>query len=387
MTISSTINRVSYSGDGGTTTFSVPFAFFDDDELQVIERVTVTGVETVLSLNNDYTVGGGDGTTGTIMATTVPPSTVSWTILRKTKRTQSIDYTDNDPFPAETHERGLDRITMIAQDSASSVDRALRFPVTDLTTLGPDIPNSMARAGKYLAFDENGLPIASTGPTGASAIPVSSFIEGLLDDSDAATARATLGLAIGTDVAPAGDSGDFVGHVAAYVGVTPPSGWLLLNGDTIGNISSGADHESADYEELFVLLWESMGVDEAVVEPDPRGGSASFDWMNAKTIKLPDVRGRTLIGTGQGESLTDRTHGIRGGAETHLLTASESGLPTHSHTYTRYQTGYVNGSPNGSPNTWFNVSTQATGSNTAQDAAQAHNNMQPFLALNYIVKY
>ena len=96
---------------------------------------------------------------------------------------------------------------MIAQDSASAVDRALRFPLTDLSTLDPEIPNSMARAGKYLAFDASGLPIASTGPTGASTIPVSSFIEGLLDDGDAETARATLGLSIGTDVAPAGISG------------------------------------------------------------------------------------------------------------------------------------------------------------------------------------
>jgi hypothetical protein len=385
MTISSTINRVSYNGDDGTTTFSVPFAFFDEDELQVIERVTATGVEAVLSLSNDYTVGGGDGTTGTITATIVPPSTVSWTILRRTRRTQSIDYTDNDPFPAETHERGLDRITMIAQDSASSVDRALRFPVTDLATLGPEIPNSMARAGKYLAFDENGMPIASTGPTGASTIPVSSFIEGLLDDSDAATARATLGLSIGTDVAPAGIKGDFPGRVAAYVGVTPPSGWLLLNGDTFGNLSSGADHESADYEDLFLLFWASMADEQAPVSTG-RGASASVDWLNAKTLTLPDLRGRVVIGSGSGAGLTARTHGATGGEEAHLLTSAESGLRDHTHN-TEDNGGHytINSGTSYNVVSSYGSGTGVTGG--AQNAVEAHNNMQPFLALTYVVKY
>lgn len=383
MTISSTINRVSYTGNGSTADFDIPFGFFDEGELQVIERDTASGVETIKSLDNDYTV---NSEASKIVAATAPPSTVSWTILRKTKRTQLIDYTDNDPFPAETHERGLDRVTMIAQDSASSVDRALRFPATDLTTLDPEIPNSMARAGKYLAFDEDGLPIASAGPTGTSEIPVSSFIEGLLDDSDAENARATLGLTIGTDVAPAGISGDFVGRVAAYVGVTPPSGWLILNGDTIGNLSSGADHESTDYEELFVLFWNSMADTEAPVSGGRGIGTATDDWFAGKTLTMPDLRGRTILGSGAGNGLTARTNGEVGGEETHLLTDNE--MPSHTHGTTPSTpkvgtTSYAwnGGSTSDSPRNVTNLSINAAGGD------QPHNNMQPWLALNYIVKY
>lgn len=391
MTISSTINRISYAGDGTSTTFSVPFAFFDKDELQVIERVIATGAETVLSLENDYAVSGGDGTVGEVEAIVAPPSTVNWTILRKTNRTQSIDYTDNDPFPAETHERGLDRITMIAQDSASAVDRALRFPVTDLSTLDPEIPNTMLRAGKYLAFDANGLPIASAGPAGESTVPVSSFIEGLLDDGNAETARATLGLTIGTDVAPAGITGDFVGRVAAYIGVTPPSGWLLLNGDTIGNLSSGAVHESADFEDLFMLFWNSMANTEAPVSGGRGGGTANDDWLAAKTLTIPDLRGRLILGSGTGTGLTAHTHGGSGGAETHLLSANESGLPAHNHSVTLAGASWTQGDNDSSSfppaNVWRISATRSTGNNAAQNASQSHNNMQPFLALNYIVKY
>jgi microcystin-dependent protein len=386
MTISSTINRISYEGNGATLAFSVPFSFFDEDELQVIERTNATGIEIVKSLNNDYTVEGGGGADGSVIATIAPPATVSWTVLRRTKRTQEIDYTDNDPFPAETHERGLDRITMIAQDSANAVDRALRFPATDVATLNPEIPNSMARAGKYLAFDSGGLPIASAGPAGDSAIPVSSFAEMLLDDTDAAAARATMGLVIGTDVAPAGISGDFVGRVSAFVGLNAPSGWLLLDGSTIGNLGSGAEQVSEDYENLYALFWDSMADTEAVVSTG-RGANAASDWLAGKTLKLPDLRGRTVVGTGTGTGLTARIHGGAGGTETHLLTAAQSGLPAHSHTYTRYGNGWVQGENNGSPNVWRDSSTQSTSTNVAANAAQAHPNMQPFLALSYIVKY
>ena len=198
MTVTSTTNRVSYTGDGSTKDFAVPFEFFAEDELQVIERVIATGAETTKMLNSDYTVEDGSGATGTVKAITAPAATVSWTVVRSTKQTQEIDYTDNDPFPASTHEDGLDRATMIAQDSKADTDRALKFPVTDSESLSAEIPNSVLRASKFLAFDSSGLPIASAGPTGDSSIPVSSFIETLLDDADAAIARTTLG-AISTE--------------------------------------------------------------------------------------------------------------------------------------------------------------------------------------------
>ena len=49
-----------------------------------------------------------------------------------------------------------------------------------------------------------------------------------------------------------------VGAVIQGFYTTPPNGYLLLNGDTIGDVGSGADIESADNENLFKKLWDNM---------------------------------------------------------------------------------------------------------------------------------
>ena len=190
MTISTTTSSISYSGNGVTTGFAVPFPFFASDELEVIERVTSTGAETTKVLTTDYTVVGGDGSTGTVTMLTAPASGRTLTIRRNTDRTQETDYPENDPFPAASHERALDRLTAIVQEvERDQTGRALLVPKTD-GAVGT-LPNSVDRASKYLAFDASGNPMAAAAPAGTSV--VTAFGASLIDDATAAAARATLG--------------------------------------------------------------------------------------------------------------------------------------------------------------------------------------------------
>jgi len=124
MTVSSTTNRISYAGDGTTKDFTYPFKIFAETDLVVILR-DADGNETTLTLNTDYTVSGvGNESGGTVSLTTAPASGETLVIIRQLPLTQETDYVENDPFPAESHEEALDRLTMIAQQLQEQIDRA-----------------------------------------------------------------------------------------------------------------------------------------------------------------------------------------------------------------------------------------------------------------------
>ena len=78
MTLDSTTSKVQYTQSGTTTAWPVPYKFLDNEDLIVI--TTVSGVDTTLVLDTDYTVdGAGDDAGGTV--------TISPAVARGTKVT------------------------------------------------------------------------------------------------------------------------------------------------------------------------------------------------------------------------------------------------------------------------------------------------------------
>lgn len=165
------------------------------------------------------------------------------------------------------------------------------------------------------------------------------------------------------------------GSVTMFAGATAPTGYLLCDGTAVSRTL---------YADLFTAIGTTYGVGD---------GSTTFN--------LPDLRGRSPLAAGAGAGLTPRALAATGGAETVTLDATM--MPSHTHTHNANggtgsladpATGlaYSNSQntagagldvTNGEPNLYTTpiaLTINSTG------GGQPHANMQPFLALNFIIK-
>jgi hypothetical protein len=180
MTVSSTTSKASYSGNGTTTAFTVPFYFLEAADVQVILRSSA-GVETVQALTTNYTVAGAGVTSGgTVTMLVAPAAGTTLTILRNIEATQETDLVPNDRLPAETLEVALDKATMLIQQLDEEAGRSLKYPASD-NIASAQFPASSARANKFLSFDANGLLAMTVG--------VDSSLDVFIQDGSGATPR------------------------------------------------------------------------------------------------------------------------------------------------------------------------------------------------------
>jgi hypothetical protein len=154
MTLTSETVRVQYSGDGGTTAFSITFAFWDDDDPQAVLTNSL-GAETTWVRGTQYTISGGDGSTGTLTVTTsptdyTPASGEKLTITSNLDDTQDTDLPAGGAFPVTSVEQQLDKIVRMIQQKAEAIGRALKLPVSSTVT---DIEIPDPSASKFLRWD------------------------------------------------------------------------------------------------------------------------------------------------------------------------------------------------------------------------------------------
>ena len=169
---------------------------------------------------------------------------------------------------------------------------------------------------------------------------------------------------------------DLPGVVKLFAGSSAPSGWLVCNGNAISRTS---------YASLFAVIGTTYGVGD---------GSTTFN--------LPDLKGRVPIGLDSSQTEFDAL-GDTGGAKTHTLATAE--MPAHGHTVTDpghthdplTGTNFLVFVPSGGTNT-LDGGPYVKGEATTKSAVTgitianaggggAHNNLQPYVTLNYIIKY
>lgn len=174
------------------------------------------------------------------------------------------------------------------------------------------------------------------------------------------------------------------GAIMQYAAATAPAGWLLCRGQTVPR---------AQYQSLFNAIGTTYGAGDGT-----------------STFALPDLQGRVPVGLNSSETEFNALN-KRGGAKTHTLTVAQ--MPSHNHTQSshthtihggnsgtnaRMRSGRAEpGGGNSSMGAWHpwfgtgwnaidNVKTSSvTPSIANRGGGGAHNNIQPYITLNYII--
>ena len=156
MTVSSSTSRVQFNGNGSTTVFAYSFKIFDQDDLTVIVR-SATGTETVKTITTHYTVSGvGNAGGGNVTMLTAPASGETLTILREQDLVQELDLVENDPFPAQSLEDALDKLTFIVQQHDEELGRSIKASRTNTIGSTEFTVSAADRASKIFAFNSAG---------------------------------------------------------------------------------------------------------------------------------------------------------------------------------------------------------------------------------------
>lgn len=157
---------------------------------------------------------------------------------------------------------------------------------------------------------------------------------------------------------PGGDTVP-IGSIVAFASDTIPNGWLLCDGSVVSRTT---------YSELF----NAIGLN--YVEN-------GVEWLDEERFPLPNVKGKTVVGKDSTD--TDfNTLGKTVGEKTHTLTKSE--LPKID-----IQTKFASSSGGDGSGLVYGTSTGSSPNNLVYNVnygSQAHNNLQPSLTLNYIIK-
>ena len=159
MTISTTIIKNSYSGNGSTTAFTYNFKITAETEIEVIVKTNATGVESVRSIGTgsaNYAVSGVGDNSGTVTFVTAPTSSETVLLRRSTTQTQAMDLIDNDPMSADTIETAHDKAIAITQELQEQIDRSLKISRANTMTSTEFVTSATDRANKVLAFDSSG---------------------------------------------------------------------------------------------------------------------------------------------------------------------------------------------------------------------------------------
>lgn len=152
-----------------------------------------------------------------------------------------------------------------------------------------------------------------------------------------------------------------VGSISLFAGTTAPDGWLICDGSAVSRTT---------YANLFSVIGTTYGTGD---------GSTTFN--------IPNLKGKVPVGLDSSDTSFD-TIGETGGEKAHTLTINE--MPSHNHGIGLNSGGSSAGS--GLPYTYTPNGYRTYGDSGAEmilktGGGYAHNNLQPYIVMNYIISY
>lgn len=143
MTVPIQTPRVIHTANGVQDTFAYDFLVLDESHLKVYENAVLT--------TKAYTVTGvGNVSGGTVVFSPVVPANLTTvSLVREVPLDQNVDYQPYDPFPAETHEGALDKLTQQNQQQQDEIDRSLKAGIDTPPGVSYGLPPPEQARGLY----------------------------------------------------------------------------------------------------------------------------------------------------------------------------------------------------------------------------------------------
>lgn len=148
MTVSSTKFSIEHIGNGSVVSFPYDFRILEASHLKVYIDYA--------ELTTGFTITGVDNQNGGEVIFNIAPAIGSKILLeRDVPATQEVDYQAYDAFPAETHERALDKAMMVAQQAFDGRSVRLPKPIKP-NDFNPVLPTDIAQAGRFPVVNKAG---------------------------------------------------------------------------------------------------------------------------------------------------------------------------------------------------------------------------------------
>lgn len=217
MGVSTTTNRVTYSGDGVTLSFSFPYYFFAQADLKVKIYNELTGAVTAQVLGVDYTITGTPTTAGlypsggSVLKSVAPTTDEKIVIYRDGVKTQTYALLENGQISSSALVQQLDYITLILQRLQDQASRSVLLNEGLAETFDPTLPADIVLNGA------SKVPTLNSGGTGfdtADNWPSTTDISGASASATAAAASATAAAASAVSAA-ASDTASGISATAA----------------------------------------------------------------------------------------------------------------------------------------------------------------------------